>query len=66
MGQSTDSISAFQIGDILRLDLNGDEHTLRITNQRSGETAMIDNLPASELFPYFATLDNNDSFRLVW
>ena len=66
MGQSTDSISAFQVGDILRLDLNCNEHTLRITNQRSRETATIGNLPASELFPYFATYDTNDSFSLVW
>ena len=66
MGQWSSSISAFQVGDILRLDLNCDEHTLRITNQRSGETAMIDNLPASELFPYFTTYHNNDSFSLVW
>ena len=66
MGPTTDSISAFQIGDILRLNLNCDEHTLRITNQRSGETATVDNLPASELFPYFATYHTNDSLSLVW
>ena len=68
MGQSTDSIGAVQIGDILRLDLNCDEHTLRITKQHSGETetAMIDNLPASELFPYFATYNTNDTLSLVW
>ena len=66
MGNATSSISAFQVGDILRLDLNCDDHTLRITNQRSGETATIDNLPASELFPYFATFETNDSLSLVW
>ena len=66
MGQNTDSISAFQVGDILRLDLNCGEHTLRITNQRSGETATIGNLPASELFPYFATFNTDDSLSLVW
>ena len=66
MGQTTDSIAAFQVGDILRLDLNCDDHTLRITNQRSEETATIDNLPALELFPYFATDNTNDSLSLVW
>ena len=66
MGPSTYGISAFQVGDILRLDLNCDEHTVRITNQRSGETASINNLPASELFPYFATRNSNDILSLVW
>ena len=66
MGSRTPGISEFRFGDILRLDLNCDEHTLRITNQRSGETDTIDNLPASELFPYFATYNTKDSFSLVW
>ena len=66
LGKSSASIGAFQVGDILRLDLNCDQHTLTITNQRSGETAMIDNLPATELFPYFATHDTDDALSLIW
>ena len=66
MGSFTASITAFQVGDIVQLNLDCDEHTLRITNQRSGETATIDDLPPYELFPYFATLNTNDSLSLVW
>ena len=61
----TTSFWSFRVEDILQLDLNCDDHTLRITNQRSGETDTIDNLPASELFPYFATLSTGDSLTLV-
>ena len=60
------SIGAFQVNDILQLDLDSDRHTLKITNHRSADTATICGLPSSELFPYFATCHKNDSLRLVW
>ena len=65
-GKSTKSIGWFQVNDVIQLDVNCDTHTLRISNHRSGETAMIAGLPDVELFPFFQTLDQNDSLTLIW
>ena len=59
-----------QENDILRLHLDCNNHTVSITNFRSGETDKIDILPSSKLFAYFAiaylaTIDNGDSLALV-
>ena len=65
LGSKSDSIGKFQANDVLQVDLDCDLHVVRITNCRSGETATIDNLPNSKLFPYFATYSTEDSLSLV-
>ena len=39
-------------GDILELQLNCDDHTLRLTNIRTGKTDTISGLPSKEFFPF--------------
>ena len=66
MGKYENSVRQF-IGDAsVQLDLDCDTHTLKFTNLRTGQTATIDNLPADELFPYFATWYENSKLTLDW
>ena len=48
-------ISPFQANDVLQFDVDGERHTLKICNLRSGETATITGLADVELFPFFST-----------
>ena len=66
MGSVSDSINRFQLNDVLQVDLDCDSHNVQIINYRAGQLATIDDLPAAELVPYFATHCTNDSLILVW
>ena len=66
MGSSSDPIGRFQQHDVIQVDLDCDSHTMQITNCRSGKTAEFKGLPASELFPYFATSSTDDALSVVW
>ena len=42
------------MGDVIQLDLDCDDHTLKITNLSNGETGTFSNLPDKEYFQYAA------------
>ena len=67
MGMYSKRISPFQVNDIIQLDLDCDRHTLKISNLRCQprESDTIDNLPATNLFPYFLTYFNDESISLI-
>ena len=51
--------------DTVQLDLDCDAHTLRVTNLRNGNTALITNLPDQEYFPYVHLHNNGNSAQLI-
>ena len=65
MVQTTNSLSKWHEGDVLQLQLDCDTNTLTITNLRSGDSDAITDLPATELFAYFATYHKGDTLTLV-
>ena len=58
-------LSSWQPNDVIRLDLDCDGHTLRITNYRSGETRTFSNLPDKEYFQYAALYQKGNSLEFV-
>ena len=47
-------LKAWMHNDVVEMALDCEMHTLTMTNLRSGETDVIENLPHSTLFPYFS------------
>ena len=52
-------------GDILELQLNCDDQTLRLTNIRTGKTDMISGLPSKEFFPFCCWFEVGASMSFV-
>ena len=52
-------------GDVVELKLDCDDHTLRLTNFRTGRTGLIENLPDEELFPYCSSCYGGDFMGFV-
>ena len=52
-------------GDVVELMLNCDNHTLQLTNTRTGQTGLIEDLPDEELYPYCCWDHYGDSMSFV-
>ena len=53
-------------GDVIKMTLDCDEHTLTMTNERTGEKDTIDGLPDKTLYPSFSfAVGKGDTLELV-
>ena len=52
-------------GDVVELMLSCDDHTMQLTNTRTGQTGFIEDLPDEELYPYCCWYLPGDSMSFV-
>eukprot|EP00117_Sycon_ciliatum_P022336 scpid51592/ scgid1232/ len=64
-GQELDLMcDRWQDKDVLCMELDCDQRSLRMTNTRSGRHQTISNLPDGELYPWFVLYKQGDSIRI--